>query len=118
LECSFGLAPGALDVLPINRVLAPTPAATIMDFIPLVNILPFGMCTSPATPEVIAATAAALGVPTPMPCIPVTVDPWLPGSPDVLIGAFPALNDESLCMCAWGGVIAIIFPGEVTVEIP
>ena len=118
LECSFGLTPSVLDVVPFRRVLAETPAATILDFAPLVNILPFGMCTSPANPEVIAATAAALGVPTPMPCIPATLAPWVPGSPTVLIGDVPALNNESICMCAWGGEIAVVFPGQVTVEVP
>ena len=32
-------------------------AATIMDYIPIANIPPFGMCMSPANPTVIAATA-------------------------------------------------------------
>jgi hypothetical protein len=118
IECSFGVAPGELVVLPINRVLVETPAATIMDHLPLVNILPFGLCSSPMNPEVIAATAAALGVPTPMPCVPVTPAPWAPGSPTVLIGGVPALNTESMCECAWGGVIAVTFPGQITTEIP
>ncbi len=39
---------------------------------PFVSIMPFAMCTSPANPTVAAATAAAMGVLTPMPCIPVT----------------------------------------------
>ena len=74
LQCSFGVAPSALMVLPQNRVLTgPVPsAANIMDNKPLVNILPFGMCSSLANPTVAIATAAALGVLTPMPCIPVT----------------------------------------------
>ena len=73
LQCSFGVAPSTLVVLPVNRVLCEGPlAANIMDHVPLVNIMPFGMCTSPANPQVAAATAAALGVPTPMPCVPAT----------------------------------------------
>lgn len=93
-------------------------AASIMDFAPMVNILPFGMCTSLANPTVAAATTAALGVLTPMPCIPVTVAPWAPGSPTVLLGTFPALNNSSKCMCTWAGVISILNPGQFTVQIP
>lgn len=119
LECSFGVAPSSLVVIPENRVLAEEmPAATIMDYVPLENILTFGMCTSLANPEVAAATAAALGVLTPMPCIPATVAPWIVGSPTVLIGEMPALNNESTLICMWGGVIEITEPGELTVEIP
>jgi Domain of unknown function (DUF4280) len=118
LQCSFGVAPSQLVVLPQNRVLTSTPDANIMDNKPLVNILPFGMCSSPANPAVISATAAALGVLTPMPCVPVTPAPWVAGSPTVLIANMPALNNSSKLMCAWGGVIQIVYPGEVTVMIP
>ena len=77
LQCSFGAAPAALVVLPANRVLAGgPPAATIMDHAPMMNVPPFGMCSTPSNPMVAAATAAALGVLTPMPCIPVTAAPW------------------------------------------
>ncbi|WP_433964496.1 DUF4280 domain-containing protein [Tunturiibacter gelidiferens] len=81
LQCSFGAAPGPLSVLPVNRVLTGTPAATIIDSAPLVNIPSFGMCSSPSNPVVIAATAAALGVLTPMPCVPATVPPGFPDRP-------------------------------------
>ncbi|MQA20344.1 MULTISPECIES: DUF4280 domain-containing protein [Rugamonas] len=118
LKCSFGVAPGTLMVLPANAVLTAVPDANIMDNKPMVNILPFGMCQSMANPMVAAATAAALGVLTPMPCIPATVAPWVPGSPTVLIGNMPALNNSSKLMCMWGGVIAINAPGQTTVSIP
>jgi hypothetical protein len=113
LQCSFGMAPSTLNVLPLNLVMAGGPAAAnIMDNKPMVNILPFGMCSSPANPTVIAATAAALGVLTPMPCIPVTAAPWVPGAPTVLIGNMPALNNGSKCMCSWAGIISILVPGQ------
>ncbi|MDL2232093.1 DUF4280 domain-containing protein [Ruminococcaceae bacterium OttesenSCG-928-L11] len=112
LMCSFGLAPGSLMVLPTNRVLTGTPAATIMDNIPMVNVMPFGMCTSMANPTVAAATAAALGVLTPMPCIPATTAPWAPGSTSVLIGGLPALENMSKLMCMYAGVISVINPGQ------
>jgi hypothetical protein len=113
----MGVAPTPLNFLPIPRVFAPMPAGTITDMIPFLNIVPFGMCNSPANPMVAAATAAALGVLTPMPCIPVPAGPWLPMSPTVLIGGKPALNNMSKLMCAWAGVIQIIFPGQVKVQL-
>src|SRR6059058_5389829 len=119
MTCTFGVAPSSLVVLPKNKVLAEgPPAANIMDHIPMVNIMPFGMCNSPSNPTVAAATAAALGVLTPMPCVPVTSAPWVPGSPTVLIGNMPALTDQSKMMCTWGGVIQIVSPGEFTVMDP
>ncbi len=115
-QCSFGAAPSSLLVLPVNRVLQSTPMANIMDNKPFVNVLPFGMCTSMANPMVAAATAAALGVLTPMPCIPVTAAPWAPGVPTTLIGNMPALDMNSKCMCNWGGVISIVAPGQFVVQ--
>lgn len=118
LQCSFGLAPGTLMVTPQNQVVTSMPIANIMDNKPMVNILPFGMCQSLANPAVAAATAAALGVLTPMPCIPVTATPWTPGSPTVLVANMPALNNSSKLMCNWGGVISIINPGQMTIIVP
>jgi hypothetical protein len=117
-HCTFGVAPGTLSVLPMNLVMTGTPAANIMDNKPIVNIVPFGMCQSPSNPMVAAATAAALGVLTPMPCVPATTAPWVPGSPTVLIANMPALNNSSKLMCMWGGVIGIDVPGQFTVSIP
>lgn len=119
MQCSFGVAPSSLVVLPANRVLAGgPPAANIMDHVPVLNIPPFGMCNSPSNPTVAAATAAALGVLTPMPCVPMTSAPWIVGAPTVLIGSMPALNDSSKLMCNWGGVIQITYAGQVTDQIP
>ncbi|HEX8441585.1 DUF4280 domain-containing protein, partial [Archangium sp.] len=62
MKCGFGAAPASLVVLPVNRTMAGgPPAATILDNKPLVNVPPFGMCSSLANPAVAAATAAALG---------------------------------------------------------
>lgn len=116
LMCSFGMAPSALMVLPAARVMSKMPMASIMDQVPMVNILPFGMCSSLANPTVASATAAALGVLTPMPCIPVTTSPWAPGSPNILVGGKPCLNNSCKCMCAYGGVIQIQNPGTTDVQ--
>ena len=119
MMCSFGVAPSALVVLPINRVMTNmVPDANIMDHVPMVNIMPFGMCMSPANPTVAAATTAALGVLTPMPCIPNTPSPWVPGAPTVLLGNQPTLDNVSKLMCIWAGVIQFVTPGEFTVMVP
>lgn len=120
LQCSFGLTPSMLNVLPLNRTLVSSmPAANLMDHIPLVNILPFGMCQSLANPMVAAATAAALGVLVPMPCIPATATPWIPGgAPTMLLGSMPSLDANSTLMCTWAGVIKIVYPGQVQMLIP
>lgn len=119
LQCvPFGTAPSTLLVIPkgppvtANYMLA----GTIMDFAPFVNILPFTLCTSLANPMVAAATAAAFGVLTPMPCIPVTT-PWKPGATKVKIGVFPALSNSSTCNCIWGGTIKINTPGQFKVNV-
>lgn len=117
LSCSFGVAPSVMNVLPVSRVMSAMALASIMDNIPMVNILPFGMCNSMANPMVAAATAAAMGVLTPMPCIPVTAAPWMPGVPTVLIGNKPALDSSSKLMCNWGGVIQVVNPGQMNIMV-
>ena len=119
LQCSFGMAPSSLQVLPKNKTYTnQVPDANIMDHVPMVNIMPFGMCTSLANPTVASATAAAMGALTPMPCIPNTPAPWAAGAPNVVLGNAPALDNVSKLMCAWGGLIQIVTPGEVTVSVP
>jgi len=119
LMCSFGVAPSSLVVLPLNRVMSGNqPAANIMDHKPMVNIMPFGMCTSLANPTVASATSAAMGVLTPMPCIPVTSAPWIVGSPTVMLSNQPSLNNTCKLMCNWAGSISIATPGQATNAIP
>ena len=115
INCPFGVAPSVLNVLPQNKTAHHMPMANIMDNKPFVNILPFGMCNSISNPTVAAATAAALGVLTPMPCVPAVTAPWAPGSATVFIGGQPALTDSCQCMCMWGGVITINFAGQVSI---
>lgn len=117
ISCSFGMAPSVLNVLPAGRVISAMPLACIMDQVPMVNIMPFGMCQSMANPTVAAATAAAFGALTPMPCIPVTTAPWTPGSPTVLIGGKPALTNSCKLTCAYGGMIQITNPGCTNIQV-
>ena len=87
------------------------PMANIMDNKPMVNILPFGMCQCLANPQV-----AALGVLTPMPCIPMITAPWTPGSLKTLVKGQPGLTNSSKLMCNWGGVIQFTNPGTTKTQ--
>jgi hypothetical protein len=119
LRCSFGAAPAPLQVLPLNRVVAgDLAAANIMDNVPIVNIPPFGTCSSLANPVVATATGAAFGVLTPMPCVPATSAPWVPGTPTVMIGGMPAVDTGCMLMCMWAGVIQVSAAGQFTVVTP
>ena len=119
LQCTMGMAPSSLAVLPVKMVnTSNVPAANIMDHVPMVNIMPFGMCQSLANPTVAAATAGALGVLTPMPCIPATPAPWVAGSFTVMLVNQPALNKSSMLMCNWAGQISIQVEGQMTHTIP
>jgi hypothetical protein len=117
LACSFGLAPSTLVVVPTARVMVEKrPVASIMDMKPFVNIVPFGMCSSLANPTVAASTAAALGVLTPMPCVPVPTAPWSPGAPRTMVAGVPALTAGCMTMCAYGGVITVTNPGSTMTQ--
>ncbi|HTQ09534.1 MAG TPA: DUF4280 domain-containing protein [Fimbriimonadaceae bacterium] len=116
--CTFGLTPSTLAVTPMHRTNAGgQPAANIMDHIPMTNIVPFGMCSSLANPEVASATSAAQGVLTPQPCVPVVPGPWAPGCAKTILDEFPSLDSVSTCNCTWGGVISITFAGQATVMV-
>lgn len=118
MKCSFGMAPSTLMPTPKTVMTSNMVAANILDNVPIMNIPPFGMCQSPSNPLVAAATAAALGVLTPMPCIPATAAPWMVGAPTVLLCNAPALNNTSTLMCMWGGVISFTNAGQTSHMIP
>lgn len=114
LSCSFGAAPAKLTVLPVNRFSVEGQfSANIMDHKPMVNIAPFGLCKSMANPSVSAATSAAMGVLTPVPCIPATTAPWTPGAIKGHIAGHPALHSKCTCVCQWAGVIKVDYPGTM-----
>jgi hypothetical protein len=93
-------------------------AANIMDNVPFLNIVPFGTCKSLANPTTASLTAAALGVLTPGPCLPVFPAPWTPGSPTVMLCNQPALNDSSKLACAYLGMVSFNDAGQTTHNIP
>ena len=113
--CSFGAAPCPLPVTSQQRTMTcGALQATVMDTKPPT----FGMCSNPANPAVASATAAALGVLTPMPCVPVTPLPWVTGAMTVLVNGQPLLNNTSKLMCMYGGVIQISVTPAMTVTTP
>lgn len=91
--CSFGAAPCTLNVIPSTVTIGGKPAGTIMDNTPA-NLPTFGMCMSLSNPAVAAATAAALGVLTPMPCMPVIAAPWVPPAAQAYGVQVPAPSDD------------------------
>jgi len=62
---------------------------------------------------------AVMVVLTPILCIPVAPAPWVRSAPTMLLLTnMPALNNTSTLMCTWGGVIQVVYPGQVTEQIP
>ncbi len=118
MTCSFGAAPSSFVATGSAAVTADKmPAGNIMDFAPISNIPPFGVCSSLSNPTVASATTAALGVLTPMPCIPATSAPWTPGASTTTVGSMPALHDGCTLMCSYGGSISITNAGATTVTV-
>lgn len=117
MMCTFGVAPASLIAIPTGQMMMPVPSANTSAFIPVANIPPFGACSSPSNPTVASATAAAMGVLTPMPCVPVTASPWLPGATTTVNGAMPAVDLSHKLMCTWGGSISVLSPGQTAVMV-
>lgn len=104
MTCSFGVMPCVFQAMSNTNVLNKTPVGTIQDTSPA-SITTFGMCQSIANPMVASATTAALGVLTPMPCVPLMTGSWLPLKPTVVIHGIPVLINDSKVFCAYGGVV-------------
>ncbi len=114
LECGMGTVPSVMVVLPVAQVMVEVrPVAVVTDNIPFLNLLPFGMCKSPLNPMVMAATAAALGVLTPMPCIPMPTGPWNSPVSKTKVGGQDMLGSGGTCSCAYGGSISIKLAGAM-----
>lgn len=113
MKCSCGDKIATLTVSPDRTVwLTDQPQANISDHVPLKNIAPFGKCHTVAFPPTGAATAAANGKLTPMPCMPNTPFPWMNGKNDYIIKDNAALLKSSVCNCIYGGVITIYDDGQ------
>ena len=115
--CTMGTAPGQINPTnqPTVRV-AGKPVASIADAGGIVNITPCGMCTSLSNPMVASATAAALGVLTPQPCVPTLGGTWTCPS-KVRVAGKPILTSDGKIMCSYFGEISIVNPGQATVSL-
>ena len=112
IMCTMGLGTGNFTATNQMVVrIGGKPAGTIADVAPMVNIGSCGMCTSLANPTVASATSAALGVLTPMPCVPSPVGTWL-CPPCARVGGKPGLTRDGTLQCAYGGTIRIISAGQ------
>ncbi len=115
LRCSMGSLPSILVVTDDSPLSSDDkPVATVKDHVPKRHLITFGMCRSQSNPQVASATAAALGVPTPQPCIPSTNEDWTPGAPMAVSNDVNILTSDSTCKCDWSGVIDILDPNNDT----
>lgn len=113
IKCSQGTIPVPLLVLPRKVVFSNyLSVANVSDSIPFLNILPFLLCKSLANPMVAAATVAAFGVLTPMPCIPIVTGKWSAASSKVKVCGSPAFDKNGKVSCMWNGNITVIMPGQ------
>lgn len=118
--CSMGA--GIFNLSAIGNVMIENkPVLTIKDNVVGVNVAPVGvvMCQAKTNPNVIAATAAAAGVPTPGPCAPIFPGPWFPGTINCRAKGMGLVDSSCSLMCAYGGKISVSLPGatfKVTVK--
>jgi hypothetical protein len=115
LVCTMGGPGGTLNATAQNAVrIGGMAAATIADAMPMTNIVPGSMmCTSMANPAVASATAAAWGVLTPQPCVPVPAGMWTCSGTPMICGMI-GLNNTATLQCSYGGTISIVAPGQGT----
>lgn len=112
LKCPKGDSSPKLNILPIKQVFLNDQAIAVKsDMKPMVNIMPFGMCSSLANPTVAAATAANRGNLKKMPCIPAISAPWNNLINCFLVGEAVPCNKSTL-MCNYGGKISIDNVGQ------
>lgn len=114
--CTMGTSPGTLNAAACPVRIGGKPALTIQDMQPMMNVGACGMCTSLANSAVASATAAALGVLTPQPCVPSPLGMWVCGRA-FTIGGRPVLTSDGTLNCAYGGSITIKNAGQQNVRV-
>ncbi|GEM_PF-2224398 len=97
LSCPLGSASGCLNVPHPQIKGDSSQKGNMFDCIPMVNVTPFGTCSV-----------------TTFPCIPATT-PWITSS-NVTTRYATALNKDSKCTCALGGMITVSDAGQSKVN--
>lgn len=119
LKCIFSTGTGKLVTIPIpgkTVLIEGKPAATIMDFVPMTNILPMMMCIAPTNPQGMGKPPPA--VPTPTACIPIVTAPWKPPvAPTKQVNNKSILAVGSTCQCVWQGIITVMNPGTTKTQV-
>ena len=115
--CTGGVAPSALNVLPIGRPMCTGPAANIADVAPMVNVPPFGMCNMPSNPAVAAATAAALGVSTPSAAAVAAATVGLAGELHMPKGMMLVMGMWSMMLASGTSPVMTLLVGSTTSEL-
>lgn len=113
--CPFGTTPANLVVTSQSTCLAEGKLLATITDTSVANIPTCGMCSSLANPQVAAATAEALGVLTPQPCVPAIAGTWTAVRPKCIVGGKPCLTSEATAVCSYGGTMSIINAGQKTV---
>lgn len=114
LRCPFGLMTSILTVVdPTRASIGFNKMATIQDKAPMVNIPPFGMCTSILNPAVQSATIAAMGTLTPAPCPGVqAITGWIPPLNNVVNKTSRYITKTCTLLCSFGGNIQVVHSGQ------
>ncbi len=119
-QCSFGSGPQTVNIIPmgVSASGGKEYRKAWIDFLPYLNEAPKGACSNPAFPPTAAATAAAFGALTPMPCIPVQ-SPYMPGALFHKAFSTPVscADDKAICLIGQGGNISVTNPGQETIKI-
>ena len=120
LQCTFGEAPCQMGPTPgETSTIGGQPACTAGTNVPFVNITGFTNCKSLANPATLASTIANGGKLTPEACTPITAGgDWVPGFPKGMHKGKAMLTDSSILMCAYGGVISVVQPGQTVSPTP
>lgn len=106
--CSNGSISCPLMVIdPLRKMKVDGKSAAIATDNSIANVSTFGMCNNINNPAVAAATAAAQGVLTPAPCVPVAIDTWNNTVKKTSINGVIALGENSTLNCIYGGCIKI-----------